>query len=198
MLFKHIKSNVEIDDSEFDSIYPKDILEASEMHFTPIIIAKIAARYLVDGKESKILDVGSGAGKFCMIGSACTDGYFVGVELRENLCSAATLIAEYYNLSNVEFIHSNITAIKFRDYNGFYFYNPFYENVCLSGRIDEAVELRRDLFDEYSLYVKQQLSEMPIGTKLVTYFSYLKEIPDSYKVHFSSFDNKLKMWEKVF
>ena len=197
MIFKNIKMNVEIVDDEFDLIYPKDILEASEMHFTPVKIAKMAARYLVDGKKSKILDIGSGAGKFCMIGSACTEGYFIGVELRENLCAAATLIAEYYNLTNVEFIHSNITSINFKDYDGFYLYNPFYENVCLSGRIDEAVELRRELFDEYSLYVKEQLADMPIGTKVVTYFSYLKEIPDSYKVHFSSFDDKLKMWEKL-
>ena len=100
-------------------------------------------------------------------------------------------------MTNVKFIHSNITAIKFKDFNAFYFYNPFYENVCLSGRIDEKVELRRDLYDKYSLYVKEQLAEMPIGTKLVTYFSYLKEIPESYKVHFSCFDDKLKMWEKV-
>lgn len=197
MLFKYIKSNVEVIDSEFDLIYPPQIKEASEIHFTPIKIAKIAARYLADSKDTKILDVGSGAGKFCMIGSACTEAYFVGVEQRKNLYTTANSISKHYNLTNVEFINSNITNIEFEDFDAFYFYNAFFENISPSGRIDEDVELRRELYEEYSLYVKKQLDKMPIGTKLVTYFSFLKEVPESFKVQFSDFDNKLKMWEKI-
>ena len=197
MLFKYIQSNIDVIDSEFDLIYPRKIKEASEIHFTPVNIAKIAARYLADNSETKILDVGSGVGKFCMIGSACTEGYFVGVELRKTLCSIARRVSKHYKLTNVEFINSNITNISFKDFDAFYFYNSFYENVSKLGRINNEIDLNRDLYDKYSLYVKEQLAEMPIGTKLVTYHSFLKEVPDSYKVHFSSFDDKLKMWEKV-
>jgi Methyltransferase domain len=197
MLFKYIKSNVEIIDSEFDLIFSKKIKEASEIHFTPIKIAKIAARYLADSKDTKILDVGSGAGKFCMIGSVCTEGHFVGVEQRKSLCTTAKRISKHYNLENVEFINSNITNIEFSEYDAFYFYNSFFENVNPSGRIDDKIDLRRELYEEYSLYVKEQLDKMCIGTKLVTYFSFLTEVPASFKVQVSIFDDKLKLWKKI-
>ncbi len=197
MLFKYIKSNVEIIDSEFDLIYPLKIKKASEIHFTPIKVAKVAAQYLANGKDTKILDVGAGAGKFCMIGSACTEAHFIGVEQRKNLCTTATLISKHYNLTNVEFINSNITDIDFREFDAFYFYNSFYENLCPLGKIDNSVDLRRELYEGYSLYVKEQLDQMSIGTRLVTYFSFLEEVPESFKVQFSFFDDKLKMWKKT-
>jgi hypothetical protein len=119
------------------------------------------------------------------------------VEQRKHLHDLSKSIAQKYNLTNLLFINSNITDISFKDYDGFYLFNPFYENMNASGKMDDLVELKRELYDEYSLYVKIQLDTKPIGTKLVTYFSYLTEIPKSYKMQFSDFDGKLKMWEKV-
>jgi len=197
MIFKHIKSNLDIEDDEFDLIYPENIKLVAEIHFTPVNVSKIAARYLVERKGFKILDIGSGAGKFCMIGSACTDGYFTGVEQRKSLCAVAQKVSKKYNLTNVKFINANVLDIAFKDFDAFYFYNSFYENICASGDINNEVELTLDLYVKYSNYVKEQLDLMPIGTKLVTYFSYLKEIPNSYKVKISTLDDKLKMWEKT-
>jgi hypothetical protein len=197
MLFKNIKLNVKILDSEFDIIYSNEMKKVSEIHFSPIEVSKIAARFLVDKIGVRILDVGAGAGKFCMIGSACTEGIFTGVEQREHLHDLAKNIAQKYKLTSVTFIHSNITDISFKDFDGFYLFNPFYENMNNSGKMDDSVELKRELYDEYSLYVKTQLDSKPIGAKLVTYFSYLTEIPESYKMQFSDFEGKLKMWQKM-
>lgn len=198
MIFKNIQSNIEIIDSDFDQIYPNKIKKIADIHFTPIQVSKTAAQYLADREGVKILDVGSGAGKFCMIGSACTEGHFIGVEQRKGLCTVAKRITRKYKLTNVEFIHSNITDISFKEFDAFYFFNSFYENISIfANKIDDEITLNRDLYPLYSAYVKEQLDSMPIGTKLVTYFSFLKEIPDSYKVKFTKFDEKLKMWEKV-
>jgi hypothetical protein len=100
-LFKAIGRNEEMEDREFDMMFPKAIQAESEFHFTPIKIAKLAAEYLADSKETKILDIGSGAGKFCMIGSVCTDAFFVGVEQRIHLNSLATQISRKYELTNL-------------------------------------------------------------------------------------------------
>ena len=198
MLFKNIQSNIEIVDTDFDLVFEERIQGASPIHFTPLKVAKLAARYLANEKGVKVLDIGSGAGKFCMIGSVCTEGYFVGVEQRERLHLEALRISQKYNLTNVSFINTNITNISFKDYDAFYIFNAFYENISLfGGSIDDDIELKRELYESYSLYVKEQLSEMPIGTKLVTYFSFGKEIPDNYEIQFKAFDEKLKMWEKV-
>lgn len=197
MLFQNIRLGIEILDSEFDVIYSDKMKKISDIHFSPIEVSKIAARFLVDKIGMRILDVGAGAGKFCMIGSACTEGFFTGVEQRENLHNLSKSISQKFNLTNLKFINSNITEISFKDFDGFYLFNPFYENMNVSGKMDDSVELKRELYDDYSLYVKIQLDSKPIGTKLVTYFSYLNEIPKSYKMQFSDFDGKLKMWEKV-
>lgn len=196
MLFENIRLNIKILDREFDLIYSNKMKKVSDIHFSPIEVSKIAARFLVDKTGMRILDVGAGAGKFCMIGSACTDGIFTGVEQRKHLHDLSKSISQKYNLTNVAFINSNITDISFKDFDGFYLFNPFYENMNVLGKMDDLVELKRELYDEYSLYVKKQLDLKPIGTKLVTYFSYLTEIPQSYQLQYSDFEGKLKMWEK--
>lgn len=198
MLFKHIKSDIDVADSDFNSIYPDKIKQAAVTHFSPIKVAKIAANYLADKSGIRVLDIGAGAGKFCMIGSACTDGYFIGVEQRRSLHNLSKQIASQYNLTNIEFINSNIRNIKFKEFDAFYFYNSFYENVCPIAGLTDEIELRNDLYYKYSAYVKEQLDEMPIGTKLVTYFSSASVTPDSYKIKHWGFNDKLKMWEKKY
>jgi SAM-dependent methyltransferase len=197
MPFQKIKSNKKVKDNVFDAIYSNGLKEVAEIHFSPIEVVKKAAQYLVKKKGDRILDIGSGAGKFCMIGSVFTDGFFTGVEQRKHLHELAKSIFETHNLSNVVFIHANIMDISFTDFDGFYCFNPFYENINPSGKMDDLIELKRTLYDDYSSYVKAQLESKPLGTKLVTYFSYLTEIPDSYRLQFSDFEGKLKMWEKI-
>jgi SAM-dependent methyltransferase len=197
LIFEYLKSNIPVNDNKFDSIYPQKLRRTSEFHFTPIQVAKISAQFLVSKPGTKVLDIGSGAGKFCMIGSICTDGYFVGIEQRKSLHMLSNRISKTYHLENIEFIHSNITEVDFKQFDAFYFYNSFYENINPLGKIDSAVDLNRKLYTDYSVYVRNQLDDMPIGTRLVTYFSYLKEIPDSYTLRSKKYDDKLKMWEKT-
>ena len=197
MPFQKIKSNKKITDIAFDALFSNELKEVAEIHFSPIEVVKKAALFLVKKGSDRILDIGSGAGKFCMIGSVFTNGFFTGVEQRKHLHDLAKSISETYNLFNVAFIHANIMDISFTDFDGFYCFNPFYENLNKSGKMDDSIELKRELYDDYSSYVKAQLDLKPIGTKLVTYFSYLSEIPDSYRLQFSDFEGKLKMWEKV-
>jgi ubiquinone/menaquinone biosynthesis C-methylase UbiE len=198
MPFQKIKSHKKIKDNVFDDLFSDELKDVAEIHFSPIEVVRKAAQYLVKKKGDRILDIGSGAGKFCMIGSVVTDGFFTGVEQRKHLHDLANSISERHNLTNLMFINANIIDIPFQDFDGFYLFNPFYENINPIGKMDDLVELKRVLYDEYSLYVNLQLASKPIGTKLVTYFSYLTEIPDSYRLQSSDFEGKLKMWEKIF
>ena len=197
MIFDSIKLDIEVFDKDFNLIYPKYIQKVADIHFSPVKIAKLAAFYLMDKKGTKILDIGSGAGKFCMIGSACTEGVFVGIEQRPKLSRLAQKLSKRYNLTNVTFINANIKNVSFQDFDAFYMFNSFYENISVMGAIDNTVDLNRELYKEYSIYVREQLDMLPVGTRLVTYYSFLTEIPDSYEVQFAIIDEKLKMWEKV-
>jgi SAM-dependent methyltransferase len=189
--------NQDLSDDEFDMIFADDILPASEIHFTPVDVSIIAARYLAEVAGTRVLDIGSGAGKFCVIGATCTDGYFIGVEMRLSFSEEASHISNVYDLANVQFVHANITDINFTDYDAFYIFNPFQENISISDRINDEIPLNKAFYEEYTLYVKDQLDKMPLGTRLVTYFSTCTEVPQSYHMQGSDFGGKLKFWEKV-
>ncbi|MCB0689262.1 MAG: class I SAM-dependent methyltransferase [Saprospiraceae bacterium] len=195
MLFKHIKANQEVSDQEFDLVYPGHIRKISELHFTSVKVAKAASEYLSE-KSKSVLDIGAGAGKFCMIGSVWGQGRYVGVEQRSSLCDIANSVIERYQLEQVDMVNTNITDVPFRDFKAFYFFNSFHENICTSDAIDHTIPFGITLYQEYSVYVKEQLDVMPTGTRLVTYHSYLRELPNSYVLKHSAFGNHLKFWER--
>lgn len=197
MIFKRLRSGLEVADHDFDSIYSDRMRIVSEFHFTPVEVAKTAAQFLAARPGTKVLDVGSGAGKFCMIGAACTEGHFTGVEQRESLWRLSEELTKRYALPNTNFIRSNITEIGFRAFDAVYCFNPFYENIFQADPIDDSVPLDQALYATYSLYVREQLDQMPAGARLATYFSYAVEVPGSYRMQSAAFDRKLKFWEKV-
>ena len=195
MIFEYLKLGMDVADEAFNSIYPERINKFARSHWTPVRVAKVAAQFLAETPGAKVLDIGSGAGKFCMIGSVFTKGHFTGVEQRESLYQLSNRLLQCYRLLNVKFIHSNITQIEFREYNAFYYFNSFFENIEQSKAIDNTVEIDKHLYGLYSEYMREQLSGMPIGTRLATYWS--DEVPVGYKLQSENFDGFLKMWEKT-
>lgn len=197
MLFKYISAEIDIDDSEMDKIYPEQFKEIAYIHFSPVEVCIRAARFLAAKTGTKVLDIGSGVGKFCMIGAVCTKSHFTGVEYRKSLHDVSIQLVEDYGLRNIEFKFANIDTIEFQDYNAFYFYNSFYENIPPFEPVTDEVELHNDLYSKYSSYVFNQLSSMPIGTKLATYHCSESIAPPSYSLVNSEFDDKLKFWKKL-
>ncbi|WP_449397566.1 methyltransferase domain-containing protein [Chryseobacterium wanjuense] len=121
MIFKQLRQNKDVKDSVFDQIYPPHVKVVAERHWTPVAIAKKAAEYLAEKPGRKVLDIGAGAGKFCLVGAVSTNGFFYGVEQRASLTRISRKIAKKNNIINVEFINSNINEVSFADYEAFYF-----------------------------------------------------------------------------
>ncbi|GLU55258.1 class I SAM-dependent methyltransferase [Dyadobacter frigoris] len=197
MIFKQLRANIDVDDDTFNELYPNRIKKLSSRHWTPVVVAKMAAEYLAKKPNIKVLDIGSGAGKFCLVGAACTQGMFYGIEQRDYLIEISKKIAAKYHLPNIEFINSNINKINFCDYEAFYFFNSFYENVDTSCPIDNIILPSNDLFYAYSNYVKQQLQSTAVGTRLVTYCTDSDNIPNSFSLSHSAYYGFLKFWDKV-
>ncbi|MBL7798421.1 MAG: methyltransferase domain-containing protein [Saprospiraceae bacterium] len=197
MVFKKLRSGVPVDDTGFDALYPERIQEISEMHFTPVDVAKVAASFLAGTPGVRVLDVGSGAGKFCLIGAVCTAGHFTGVEHRESLFRVAEHLQRQAGLTNTTFIRANILDISFDNFDAVYLFNPFYENMAQTNPIDDSIVLDKQLYTVYCDYVREQLDAMPVGTRLATYFSYGAKVPGSYIMQSYDFDRKLKMWKKM-
>jgi acetylornithine/succinyldiaminopimelate/putrescine aminotransferase len=85
MIFKLLRSGIHIDDSGFNELYPAHVKKLAKRHWTAVDVAKMAAQYLVENSGDRILDIGAGAGKFCLVGAASTRGMFYVVKQREYL-----------------------------------------------------------------------------------------------------------------
>jgi len=197
MVFQLIKLNIDVSDESFNEIYPESIRKFSGRHWTPVAVAKMAAAYLADQPGARVLDIGSGAGKFCMIGAASTQGYFSGVEQRSELVKFCEKAARIHHLKNVSYINANITSVDFNGYDAFYLFNPFRENIDKSALIDESVVTGPHLFDFYGKYVYENLSKCRIGTRVATYWNSVTDVPSEYTVVGTGFEGRLNLFEKI-
>lgn len=197
MALQLIRLNIEVSDEAFNEIYPESIRKFSGRHWTPVAVAKMAAAFLAEKPGARILDIGSGAGKFCMIGAASTQGYFTGVEQRSELVKFCEKAARIHHLRNVRYINANITSIDLKAYDGFYLFNPFRENIDGTALIDNSVETGPHLFEVYGRYVYERLSACRIGTRVATYWNSVTDIPSQYTVVGTGFNGLLNLFEKT-
>ena len=184
------------EDEKFDRIYSERIRKLSPLQWTPVRVATEAVKFLVAGPGTRVLDIGCGPGKFCLVAATLANGHFTGIEQRADLASAARAAANVLGLTNVEIMRGNVSDIAFADYDAFYLFNPFEENMACGHKIDSAVPLSPILFKKYNNHVAAQLGLRPIGTRVVTYAGYADEIPSCYDCESTLFRDELKFWIK--
>ncbi len=185
-------------DLNFNSLYPEAIQEAAEKHWTRIEVIKKASAFLATSADKTVLDIGSGAGKFCLVAAHEHPlTRFYGIEQRRNLVDLSNDLAKKFELDNALFICDNICNIDFKKYDHFYFYNSFYENVPGTQKIDHAIKYSEELYNFYNRYLYKQLDKKQSGTRLVTYHSFGSEIPPGYEIVHTDYNDFLKFWIKV-
>ena len=197
MVIKRLRLNIDVSDGDFDALLPYKYEAISQKHWTSVKAAKLASDFLVEKFGTRVLDIGSGVGKFCIVGALTTRGFFTGVEQRKELVAVARGLSADYLVGNVRFIHDNITSIRFTDFDSFYFYNSFYENIESENRIDNSVNLDTRLYHHYSTYVAGQLASLPPGSRLVTNCAATCVVPKSFKHVDSVYHGRLDFWEKT-
>lgn len=185
-------------DTQFHQLYAESLLAQASMHWTPLHIARKAAGFLAAEKGKNILDIGSGGGKFCLAAAYYQPGcFFSGIEQRKTLVDAANTAANLMQLQNVAFYHHNLIETDLAQYDHFYFFNAFYENLEDEYKIDTAIPYSKKIYSDYNRYLYRQLDKKPAGTRLATFHSTQDEIPGSYHEVGGSEDGVLKFWMKV-
>ena len=170
--------------------------EVDECHWTPAEVARVAAQMLVIRPGTRVLDIGSGTGEFCVAGARATLGHFTGVEQRRHLVTRAKQTVRAKGIKNVAYHHANITDISFDDFDAFYLFNPFQENLIPLLKIDSTVALSAALHDAYVKYVADELVKASVGTRVVTYIGGYEAIPNNYEIDQQAFDGDLTLWIK--
>lgn len=186
-------------DSVFDDVYPIDVRAVSSSFWTPVSVALRAAELLVSGKRDRILDVGSGVGKFCIVGAASTRASFVGVEQRARFVRVAEDARRQVGARSARFIKGSFDAVDIADFDGIYFFNPFEENLWgADTRLDASVELSERRYHADIEAAKGMLERARIGTRVVTYHGFGGDMPPSYELALSEkqHTDKLDLWIK--
>jgi predicted RNA methylase len=163
-------------------------------------VARRAAQLLGEARARAILDIGSGPGKFCIVGALSTAASFTGVERRAHLVDAARDAAARLGARRARFVRADILDFDFSPFDGFYLFNPFFEQ--LGDRtmipIDGRVEHSRRLYQRYVRAIEHKLADAAPGAAVVTYYGFGGVIPPGYtELHDErAGGDRLVLWQK--
>jgi hypothetical protein len=177
-----IRAGHAVADRFFDQLFPEPVRRVSARFWTPITIARKAAKILARG-NGPVLDVGAGVGKFCLLGALTTDAEFHGLEHREDLVDIANSVAKALGLSDrVRVFQGTLETLNWSAYQNYYFCNPFEENIFPEDRrYDDRVELSKSRFQEDTARVERELDAAPVGTRVVTFHGLGAKVPATYQ-----------------
>jgi hypothetical protein len=189
-----------VSDALFEQVYPTEVRFLSHQHWTPVEVAVRAARLLADAGAMAILDVGSGPGKFCIVGALTTNAVFVGVERRAWLIDVARAAALSFGAERASFVRADMVDFDFARFDGFYLFNPFYEQADGSLLpVDAELAGSKLLYLHYIDVVQAKLAAQAAGTAVVTYHGFGGSMPASFaRVHQEPAGNdRLELWVKA-
>jgi hypothetical protein len=182
VLRRALQARAPVRDEDFDCVYPLRYRQISAQYWTPVEAARRAAALLAGEDVRRVLDVGAGVGKFCVVAAASVPrATFTGVEHRRHLVDAGRRAVRILRIPRVELLHARLSQIAAGDFDAFYFYNPFAENLLgQSLRIDDSVPLSLARFDADVRRSHALLATAPPGTRVVTYYGYGGQMPAGY------------------
>jgi SAM-dependent methyltransferase len=181
----------------FDAVYPLSIRRLSTVHWTPIQVARKVMELLDPTPGARVLDVGSGAGKFCIIGSLLSQAHLVGVEQRAALVQLARETARTVGAGGAEFLHGDAFDLDWREYDRLYLYNPFEEELFAPPhRIDDTLPFSPARYGECVERAMTKLAGLPVGARVVLFHGFGGEMPEGFKRTWSGFhgSGSLERW----
>ncbi len=137
-----------------------------------------ACALLAPTSTQRVLDVGSGVGKLCLVGAATTRATWTGAELDVDMIREAREAARQMGLDDrATFLHQDATQLDWTAYDAIYFFNPFAEGF-VKRYLDITARMQR-FFLTLERARRRLLTTRP-GTRIVTYHGIGGEMPDGF------------------
>jgi SAM-dependent methyltransferase len=162
-------------DARLDSFYPEPHQGFRPQHATPVEVALLAAGWLAEVRGAEVLDVGAGAGRFCIVGALATEGRFVGIERRAHLVEAARRAAAALGAERARFEVGELDDddALHEAFTGYYLFNPFAEHLLpREQRIDEEVPHEPARREADVARVERILARARPGTRVATWHGF--------------------------
>jgi SAM-dependent methyltransferase len=171
-------------DESFDALLPLYERIRSRQYWTPAAVAASAAGCFASHGARRVLDVGCGPGKFCLVaGRAAPQLEFHGIDQRPRLVRLGKALSRILATPNVRFTCGDATHAEWTEYDGFYFFNPFAENLFDEvERFDDRPPFSERRYGTELLRAEHLLGRARIGTVVVTYHGLGGAIPSSYEL----------------
>jgi SAM-dependent methyltransferase len=193
-----LRRGLSVTDEAFDRCLPRRARALSGAQWTPVRVARRAAELLVTKPGARVLDVGSGVGKFCVIGALTTAGRFTGVEQRARLVEVARALVRAGRIPRCAFKHGNATDLDWNGYDGIYLYNPFAEHLITSARQDDSIRYGLDTYRLYVERVEYMFANLRPGVRVVTYHGFGGTMTDHWRtLPVASRPDHLELWTNV-
>lgn len=185
-------------DFHFDFLLPPRPRIRSASFWSAVEVAQQASRWLTLAGAQRVLDVGSGVGKFCTIAALTSERTVWGLEQRPELVAISRRLAQRLG-APVEIIEETLESVDVSHFDGLYFFNPFAEHLMEPfERYDDHFPGSPEGFLRDVCTVERWLRAAPQGTAMVTYNGLGGRIPLSWKVQKSTVvgGDHLRLWLK--
>ena len=166
-------------DARFDQLFGERLVPLAALHFTPVAVAARAARWLTESGAAQVVDLGAGAGKFCLVGAALTGATFTGLERRQGLVRIARDAARRLGLSAARFVEADVLTAPLSRYDAFYVCNPFAEGEAGPDEWLDPVLPAPDKRGAATA-LAARLAALPAGTRVAVHCGLGVEMPDGF------------------
>lgn len=186
------------EDAGFDRIYPSWIQRHSRIYWTPVRVARRAAELLALPPGARVLDVGCGVGKFCLVAQQHSPASFFGVECVDRLADIARRAAARLPADRATFLCGDAFDVDWRRFDVLYFFNPF------GGEPEEVSPLlsdddRNSVFRHAVERTYERLAGLLPGARVVLYHGYGGDIPEGFELEIAEWcgTGVLQVWRKT-
>jgi SAM-dependent methyltransferase len=185
-------------DAVFDAFLPEDLANLSADQWTPLEVAVAAARWLAELGRKRVVDIGSGPGKFCIAAALASGCTFIGLEQNPRFVSVARSLARLFGVEDrVHFLRGALGDGALPEADAYYLYNPFAQHLFAPSDNGEVTpdyhRYRRDV-----MLAQDTFRRAPSGTIVLTYNGFGGLMPASYEA--CRVDRELpcvlRMWRK--
>ena len=194
---RQLRAGEIVSDESFDDVFPEAVRHVSEVHWTPVEVAFRAARLLAPTRSARLLDVGAGAGKFCLVAAAATGADVRGVERNPYLASVAREAARRMGVA-IEVRDGSFESEDASTFDGIYLFNPFTESLCIPGAVAAFERDARRARDDVKR-AETFLRAARVGARVATFCGFGAPVPRRYVrvIREERGGGVLEIWTKV-